>query len=347
MGLGPALQGSGPSEVPWAPLFADAGVLAAVPTLEVGAWSVAGRTSGAAVLPLRGEFLRAQQAGVEAHSEFEVLASRRFAQVVVHLQRGRVGTQWSLSGALRHLQAGGRLLFAGDNGLGIKSAVKRLEQLLGVRGRVLANRARARVVELRCPPGAAIEVPQPAAFQVPGYPSALHLRSAVGAFSSDGLDPGSALLIQQLEELDAPRRIFDPGSGVGTLAFSALARFPSSHAVLAEVDARSVAAALDNAAALGFGERCSVHWWDATVEAPPLGECDLALLNPPFHRGKAVDLGVAGAMFDALQRVLQPGGLALVVANRTLPYERPLRALGRVSELPGTGPFKLLKLERR
>ena len=61
---------------------------------------------------------------------------------------------------------------------------------------------------------------------------------------------------------------------------------------------------------------------------------DLALVNPPFHhRGPEVDLGPALALFDSLAGWLTRSGRALVVANRTLPWETPLARLGEVTEV--------------
>ncbi len=73
-------------------------------------------------------------------------------------------------------------------------------------------------------------------------------------------------------------------------------------------------------------------WWDATRTARSL-TCDLVLVNPPFHSGVPVDLQPARAIFGALDVVLLPGGRALIVANRTLPWERDLGEIGSVRQL--------------
>jgi len=74
--------------------------------------------------------------------------------------------------------------------------------------------------------------------------------------------------------------------------------------------------------------------------------CDLILVNPPFHTGKAVDLAPARAMFNAADQVLESGGTALIVANRSLPYERDLREIGRVRKVLERAGFKLLEVRR-
>ena len=54
---------------------------------------------------------------------------------------------------------------------------------------------------------------------------------------------------------------------------------------------------------------------------------DLILLNPPFHRGHAVDDRVARGLFRQAARRLAPGGELRVVANQHLGYQRPLGKL--------------------
>ena len=80
----------------------------------------------------------------------------------------------------------------------------------------------------------------------------------------------------------------------------------------------------------------------------PLGDrFDLALVNPPFHQhGTEVDLGPALALFRSLGTWLGRNGRALVVANRTLPYERALEDEGPVETVDAGRGYKVLSLKR-
>ena len=69
------------------------------------------------------------------------------------------------------------------------------------------------------------------------------------------------------------------------------------------------------------------------------------LLNPPFHGGKEVNLDAAHAMFEAASLAVAPGGIILIVANRTLPYESALRQLGEVKTLQNSAGYKVLSLK--
>jgi 16S rRNA G1207 methylase RsmC len=52
-------------------------------------------------------------------------------------------------------------------------------------------------------------------------------------------------------------------------------------------------------------------------------------------------------MFQRVGEALAPRGRALVVANRTLPWERDLSDLGTLEKLRETRGYKLLSLSRR
>ncbi|MBA3708659.1 MAG: methyltransferase, partial [Planctomycetes bacterium] len=49
-------------------------------------------------------------------------------------------------------------------------------------------------------------------------------------------------------------------------------------------------------------------------------------------------------MFRRAAEVLTPGGRVLVVANRRLPYEQALRAIGRCRIVDETAGFKIIEV---
>ncbi len=327
-------------------LIGDAGVLEPSPVLEVyGAGAVAA-VGGIAVLPRRSDWLQARETGVNAIPGWSDVPTGEYRQAVVHLQKGRDAAWQGLAEGWQRLEEGGRLLLVGGNDLGIKSAVKRLSGELDQTAEILANRARARVACWRREGTSAPVHPVVAPIRVVTDNDRFDLRSAPGVFSADAVDPGTALLLEHLDRLDPPKMVFDPGCGVGVLGLSALRRWPGARALLADVDHRAVECASGSAADLGLADRCEVTWWDATGDPAPTHTCDLVLVNPPFHSGVPVDLQPARAIFSAIDAVLAPGGRALVVANRTLPWERDLREIGTLHQLAEQQGYKILELRK-
>lgn len=327
-------------------LALDPGVLSEGPVLELYGWGAVEAHGGLAVLPRRDAWLEAMGAGVESVG-LPSRVSETFPQAIVHLQKGRAATESGLAAAWERLEIGGRLVLIGGNDLGVKSAVRRLAGELGQPGRVVANRARARAVVFERKAGVELTRPEAPDVEVEFSGRTLSLRGAIGVFSAGRVDRGTRLLLDEIERFDRPvETVLDMGCGLGVLGFAALTRRQEARAVLADIDRRAVEVAAENAAMLGFSDRCRTAWWDARLEGPPATGCDLAVINPPFHTAKAVDLDPARAMFRTLDRALGPDGVALVVANRTLPYERDLGLIGRVRVLRQVEGFKILEMRR-
>lgn len=326
----------------------DGGVLSDGAVLELGDWSGG---DWLCALPLRSTALRAREAGARVVESMDELEAGHFTQCVVHLQKSRAATLRDVCDALGLLADDGELLVIGYNDLGIKSLVTQLEKLLGAAARIRANRKRGRVAAFS---RSACTVPTPPAdteFEV-AAPVAQRLHVRPGVFSADRLDPGSALLLAHLRaagDPTPPSRILDLGCGAGTLGLQAAALWPDATALLLDADLRAVHCARDNAERLGMQPRVAVRWWDASERVPrDAGGAvfDLVLINPPFHVGKQVDMGPAIAMFDHAAEALSPNGAALIVANRTLPYEPTLRGLGSLEVVEQARGFKLMRLTR-
>ena len=325
-------------------LVLDDGVLLKKNICEFQGMGAVRQCGGIAVLSWRADCLAAQALEVRSTSSGRQLQDARFEQCLVHLQKSRPATWQDLAYAWAHLEPGGRLLFCGGNELGVTSAVKRLAEQLSQSPQILTNRRRARIVAFERDQGPGPLAPDSDHFEVRTPPvEPFSLRADPGVFSSRRLDPGSELLLEVMANIPAPRRILDLGCGVGPLALSGLLHWPDATALLLDGDARAIACAADNANSLGLAKRAQTEWWDVQ-EPVSMSEFDLVLLNPPFHSGKDVDLGPAHAMFEAASLALAPEGCALIVANRTLPYERALRGLGTLQTLKDTRNFKVLSL---
>ncbi|MAG33226.1 MAG: hypothetical protein CL908_20295 [Deltaproteobacteria bacterium] len=314
---------------------------------------------GSVVQPWRDRFQAAETAELHVVRDANELADASFGQVVVHLQKSRAATFDDLTQAWRLLRDGGQLLFTGTNTLGVVSAVKRLASQLDEPGIIVANRARARVVRFKKQSGPSPRRETTASFaasveSISGQRFEFLIETRPGVFSAKKLDAGSELLLEALPAFvghKAPRRIVDLGCGTGVLGLAAAMLWPEAEILLADADARAVECAranIDrlNASQPGLASRCRVAWWD-TREKPLESRFNLALANPPFHhRGAEVDLGPALGLVESLSGWLGRNGRALLVANRTLPYEGPLAQIGQVETLRSARGYKLLSLKR-
>lgn len=129
-----------------------------------------------------------------------------------------------------------------------------------------------------------------------------------GVFSSRGLDPGTALLIENLT-LAPTDRVLDLGCGWGAVGVAAARSVREGHVVLTEVNRRAARLARQNL------ERNGVA--NAEVRIGPFfdpvpGETfDVIVTNPPYRLGRAQVLG----MLSAAPVHLRPGGRLVLVGK--------------------------------
>lgn len=332
---------SGPAAATGPDLLADLAQHLTGPVLEYGGWRLAAASGGQAVTPWRRD---ARAAGALAVGCDPELLAGTWRCAAVHLARGKAGVQADLAAAWRRLAPGGVLAVEGANAYGAASWIRRLQEWGA--GAPLATVARAHcraaVFARGDHPGPPPPEPQP----VPAEESAGAPRLVVpaGCFSGDGLDRGTAALLAHLAAIAPARRILDLGCGAGHFGLWCLRAWPDATAVLSDADARAVAGAHANAAALGVAARCTPRWAD---EHDALGEAfDLVLLNPPAHAGNEVDLAAGLALTEQAAEAVAPGGRLLLVANRRLPYESSLSRYGRIALAAERDGFKVIELLR-
>lgn len=166
-------------------------------------------------------------------------------------------------------------------------------------------------------------------------PHGLSMRTHVGVFSHGRVDVGSARLIEALGDnphgaagLRGPLQdVLDLGCGDGVLGLCVAATAPLASLTLLDDSALAVDAALASAeasrGAIGDVAVRGVHadGCDSLLDA----SIDLVVCNPPFHDGAALSRATAARMFRDAARVLRPGGVLVVVANRHLGYDARLR----------------------
>jgi 16S rRNA (guanine1207-N2)-methyltransferase len=149
-------------------------------------------------------------------------------------------------------------------------------------------------------------------------PPALGLWSQPGIFSWDRPDPGTLGLIGHLPQLSGDGADF--GCGAGLLSRAILQSQAVTRLCLVDIDRRAIGAAKLNV----VDPRAVFAWRDLRWDVPETRNLDFVVMNPPFHDGGSEVRSLGEAFVRSASTSLKPGGVCWLVANRHLPYEKPL-----------------------
>jgi 16S rRNA (guanine1207-N2)-methyltransferase len=280
-----------------------------------------------------------------------------FDTVVMEAPKGRQLSQRWLLMAYEALRPKGSFYLAGAKDQGIQAVIHNSESLFGP-GTILGYQKGNRVARFIKPDNRNNPSDLPDWAKQPGIqrgtwkeiligiPS-LQIRAGMqwklvslpGVFSSDGLDEGTRLLLDNLPQAGAGTAL-DLGCGYGVIGIS-LAHIGYAKVDLVDANLYAVASAQENLLRQGIS---SARALPSDVLSAVSGEkYDRILTNPPFHTGKAVEYAVAEAFIRQSAEGLNPGGQLWVVANRFIRYEQILSQVFRRVEIAAeTGKFRVL-----
>ncbi len=171
-----------------------------------------------------------------------------------------------------------------------------------------------------------------------------------GVFAGPSLDIGTRLLVDNLPDTipggDDDAAI-DLACGNGIVGATLALRYPSLRVYASDESSAAVVSARATAVANGIEDRMSVVRDDA-LSALPDASASFIALNPPFHRGAAIDETIARHLFADAARVLRPGGELWTVWNSALQYRQPLeRLVGPTRQVARTSKFTVTFSTRR
>ncbi|MDF1822764.1 MAG: methyltransferase [Alcanivoracaceae bacterium] len=154
------------------------------------------------------------------------------------------------------------------------------------------------------------------------------LHNRAGVFAWQQVDIGARLLLQALP--DSGGDVADLGCGSGVLGMAMLAQHADARVWFCDSSRQAILSAGDNVARClpAAGSRVQFHQGNGLDELQQ--RFDHILLNPPFHRGAAVDTAVGKMLIRHAARHLRPDGSLRLVVNRHLDYRGALsRAFAR------------------
>jgi 16S rRNA (guanine1207-N2)-methyltransferase len=168
-----------------------------------------------------------------------------------------------------------------------------------------------------------------------------------GVFAGASLDIGTRLLLEHLPEPPATDPVIDLACGNGVVGATLARRHPGLRVYASDESAAAVASARATAAANGVADRMTVERDDALSRVPDASASFIAV-NPPFHRGAAIDEDIAPHLFADAARVLRSGGELWTVWNSALQYRPALeRLVGPTRQVARNPKFTVTASTRR
>ena len=171
------------------------------------------------------------------------------------------------------------------------------------------------------------------------------LQTAGGIFSPDGIDKGTAVLLDEVPAPPAAGNLLDIGCGWGPVALTLALKSPGARVFAVDVNERCIGLTRDNAAALG----CTNVTASLPDEVDPALRFDAIWSNPPIRIGKDE---LHALLLLWLPR-LAPGGTAWLVVQKNLGSDSLQRWLADalpagfgVSRHSTAKSFRILRVDR-
>jgi len=209
------------------------------------------------------------------------------------------------------------------------STLKLFEKHLGETKTSLAVK-KARLIFCQPNPALAKPLPEPQQWDVSEHN--LTITNHANVFSSDSLDIGARLLLDNIPQSNKYTDIIDLGCGNGVIGLKAAMLNPDANITCVDESYMAVASCEANAK-LNLKVPEQIHAMVTNcLDNIQYNSADLILCNPPFHQQTTITDHIAWQMFCDSKQVLRAKGQLIVIGNRHLGYDEKLKRLfGNVS----------------
>jgi len=254
--------------------------------------------------------------------------------VLLSIPKGRAYARMLLAAVWSSLRVGGVLYLAGPSKVGAKSVIKDAQSLFG-NAETLAYKHHQRAAKCvrtdRNPTDLPDWAREPgiapgttATLEVATPHGKLHAITRAGIFSWDGLDDGTALLLEHMR-VQPGTHVSDVGCGCGILGASAA--LGGAQVTMTDIDLLAIECAQRTIDANHLRDRAKAIACDLLETGDhPATPYDLIVSNPTFHSGHHQTTDMADRLIRAARNRLKPDGRLLIVANQFLAYGK---AMGR------------------
>ena len=255
---------------------------------------------------------------------------------IIFLPRGREALKMTLDMVRRAVKPGGTIMIAGEKRGGMGAARTLLEDACeNIYFSVSARHCVVIAGKNRGPgdgPGSLDG--WMTSFQVEALDKQIVVTSCPGVFSHGRLDPATAILLENLEKLEA-KSALDFGCGSGIIGAAISLAWESLKMDMLDSSALAVESSKRTMESNGI-KNVRIMPSDGFMEAG--NEYDLIASNPPFHAGPTMEFGVIEMLWREAEERLAPGGRLVLVTSGSVP--------SRLTEEGGMKKVKVLKQTR-
>ena len=258
---------------------------------------------------------------------------------VVFLPKSKALIDMTLALVSGLVEEDGKIVLAGSNDAGIRSAKDAYEKNIGpVEGKIVGNHSALYVGRNKKLAGDK-KLENFLSYSGSIY-GAMGMEAACmpGVFSAGELDEGTKLLLDTIPY--DKNKVLDIGCGAGIIGSIYKKKNPAADITMSDVSKLAVFAAQKTLKKNELAARVvESDVFDSIAET-----FDLILCNPPFHKGVGTDYSFMEKFAKGVTRHLNRAGEAYIVANSFLAYEDVLKKhIKTVETVDDTGKFKVLK----